>query len=287
MRYPQMLKPLFYIALFNALWINAFSQDTLPKISVKHKQAKVIVSWVNPYSDVVLINIQRSADSLKNFKTILSVADPGALTNGFLDSKAPDLKQFYRIYVQREGGKYFFTDPLKPTPDTAKPKPKTPPAATKTTAPKTATSPPADPAATELTQTQNGSGGDEADPRNPNFKPEKNSNQKVKFSNTKSPGADTSKVAQAPIREMKPPPVYIFVNSVGQVIVITPEDKKSLYTVKFVTESSGQPALTLAKIKDSHITLDKTNFHSSGWYKCEIYENEKYRSNLRVFIPKD
>jgi hypothetical protein len=287
MRYPQMLKPLFYIALFNALWINAFSQDTLPKVSVKHKQAKVIVSWVNPFPDVVLINIQRSADSLKNFKTILSVADPGGLTNGFLDSKAPDLKQFYRLYVQREGGKYFFTDPIKPTPDTARPKPKNTPAATKTTTPRTATLPPADPIPTEPTQPQNGSGGDESDPRNANFKPEKNSSQKVKFSNTKSPGADTSKVAQAPVREMKPPPVYIFVNSIGQVIVITPEDKKSLYTVKFVTESSGQPALTLAKIKDSHITLDKTNFHSSGWYKCEIYENEKYRSNLRVFIPKD
>jgi hypothetical protein len=209
------------------------------------------------------------------------------VTNGFLDSKAPDLKQFYRLYVQREGGKYFFTDPIKPTPDTAKPKPKTATAATKTTAPKTTTSSPADPVPADPAQVQTGSGSDDADPRNPNFKPEKNSSQKVKFSNTKSPGADTSKVAQAPVREMKPPPVYIFVNSIGQVIVITPEDKKSLYTVKFVTESNGLPALTLAKIKDSHITLDKTNFHSSGWYKCEIYENEKYRSNLRVFIPKD
>ena len=287
MRYPQMLKPLFYIVLLNALWVNTFAQDTLPKISVKHKQGKVIVGWVNPYADVVLINIQRSADSLKNFKTILSVADPAAVTNGFLDSKAPDLKQFYRLYVQREGGKYFFTDPLKPTPDTAKPKAKTPPAAEKTTAPKTAAPPPVDPAPTKPIQPQKASGGDVYDPRNANFKPEKNSSQKVKFSNTKSPEANTGKVAQAPVREMKPPPVYIFVNSIGQVIVITPEDKKSLYTVKFVTESSGQPALTLAKIKDSHITLDKTNFHSSGWYKCEIYENEKYRSNLRVFIPKD
>lgn len=282
MCFPQMLKPLFYIVLLNALWINAFSQDTLPKTSVKHKQGRVIISWANPYSDVVLINIQRSPDSLKNFKTILSVADPGAVTNGFLDNKAPDLKQFYRLYVQREGGKYFFTDPIKPTPDTAKPKPKTSTAATKTTAPKSTSTPPTDPV-----QAPNGTGDEESDPRNPNFKPEKNSNQKVKFSNTKSPGADTTKIAQAPVREMKPPPVYIFVNSIGQVIVITPEDKKSLYTVKFVTESNGQPALTLAKIKDSHITLDKTNFHSAGWYKCEIYENEKYRSNLRVFIPKD
>ena len=287
MRYPQMLKPLFYIVLLNALWVNTFAQDTLPKISVKHKQGKVIVSWVNPYADVVLINIQRSADSLKNFKTILSVADPSAVTNGFLDGKAPDLKHFYRLYVQREGGKYFFTDSRKPTPDTAKPKPKTPPAAEKTTAPKTAAPPPVDPAPTKPIQPQKASGGDVYDPRNANFKPEKNSSQKVKFSNTKSPEANNNKVAQAPVREMKPPPVYIFVNSIGQVIVITPEDKKNLYTVKFVTESSGQPALTLAKIKDSHITLDKTNFHSSGWYKCEIYENEKYRSNLRVFIPKD
>jgi hypothetical protein len=40
------------------------------------RSGKVIVSWVNPFKDVVLINIQRSTDSLRNFKTILTVADP-------------------------------------------------------------------------------------------------------------------------------------------------------------------------------------------------------------------
>ena len=287
MCFPQMLKPLFYIVLLNALWVNTFAQDTLPKMSVKHKQGKVIMGWVNPYTDVVLIKIQRSADSVKNFKTILSVADPGAITNGFLDNKAPDLKQFYRLYVQREGGKYFFSDPVKPTPDTTRPKPKTTTPTTKVQEPLKPKTPANNTTTETIAPTVNTPKDPEEDPRNPNFKPEKNSSQKVKFSNTKSPGTDTTKIAQAPVREMKPPPVYIFVNSIGQVIVITPEDKKNLYTVKFVTESNGLPALTLAKIKDSHITLDKTNFHSAGWYKCEIYENEKYRSNLRVFIPKD
>lgn len=277
MRYPIMLKPLLYIALFNALWINAFSQDTLPRFSVKHRQGKVVVSWTNPFPDVALINIQRSTDSLKNFKTILGVADAGAITNGFLDSKAPDTRQFYRLFVQREGGKYFFTDPIRPVPDTAKPKPKTTPGKNEN---QVRPSPPvqADPVPSPT---------EETDPRNPNFKPEKNNSQKIKFSNTKSPGSDSSKIKQAPAPQLKPPPVYIFVNSLGQVIIITPEDKKNLYTVKFITESNGTAALTLARIKDSHITLDKTNFHASGWYKCEIYENEKYRSNLRVFVPKD
>lgn len=280
-----MLKPLFYIALFLACGMNAFAQDTLPRISVKNRSGRVVVSWTNPFPDVVLINIQRSSDSLKNFKTILGVADPGSVTNGYLDAKAPDTKQFYRLYVQQSGGRYFFTDAYRPVLDTIKPKPKQTPAQAKT-AP--ATKPPSSPSesAKQEPEAPQPAPIENAGQEGQSFRPEKNSSQKVKFSNTKPLGADSARVVSVPVKEMKPPPVYVFVNSLGQVVIIIPEDKKNLYTLKFITET-GVPAFTLHKIRDSHLTLEKTNFHTAGWYRCELYENDKYRDKFRVYIPKE
>jgi hypothetical protein len=100
--------PLIRKALF-LCWLSfglhpAHAQDTLPRFTVKNRFGKIIISWVNPYDSMIQLNIQRSSDSLRNFKTILSVPDPSAVTNGYLDTKAPDTKQFYRLYVQRGGG---------------------------------------------------------------------------------------------------------------------------------------------------------------------------------------
>jgi hypothetical protein len=120
MRYPSMLKHVVFVFLLMAGILSAFSQDTLPHVTVKNRFGKVIVSWVNPFPDVVQINIQRSPDSLKGYKTILTVADPTSVTNGYLDSKAPNTTQFYRLYVQRGGGKYFFTKANKPIVDSSR-----------------------------------------------------------------------------------------------------------------------------------------------------------------------
>ena len=69
----------FYLAIIAFLLVSAtsFGQDTLPKFTVTNAGAtRNIVGWVNTYGLVKQISIQRSFDSLTNFKTILSVADP-------------------------------------------------------------------------------------------------------------------------------------------------------------------------------------------------------------------
>jgi hypothetical protein len=120
MRYPNMLKRFIFIVLLLAGMIPCFSQDTLPRFTVKNRFGKIILSWVNNLQGVVQINIQRSPDSLKGYKTILSVPDPTAMTNGFLDGKAPNTTQYYRIYVQQTGGKYFFSRAGKPIVDSSR-----------------------------------------------------------------------------------------------------------------------------------------------------------------------
>lgn len=99
----------------------ASAQDTLPKFSVNNVgKNRVIVGWVNTYGLVKQIGIQRSHDSTKNFKTILSVTDPNARQNGFADTKAPNDHMFYRLFVVLDKGQFFFTNSKKPVIDTTK-----------------------------------------------------------------------------------------------------------------------------------------------------------------------
>lgn len=97
----------------------ASAQDTLPDFSVKNVgRNRYIIGWVNNYPVVKQIGIQRSHDSLANFKTILSVTDPTARENGFADTKAPNDHMFYRLFIVLDKGQYFYTASKKPFTDT-------------------------------------------------------------------------------------------------------------------------------------------------------------------------
>ena len=95
--------------------------DTLPLFSVKNAGGnRVIIGWSNPFSEMKQISIQRSFDSTRNYKTILSVADPKAVQNGFVDNTAPNDHMFYRIFYVVGDGMYFFTPAKKPIIDTTR-----------------------------------------------------------------------------------------------------------------------------------------------------------------------
>jgi len=102
---------------FNA----AAQQDTLPNFSVKNGGGnRYIIGWTNPFPDMKQISIQRSHDSLRNYKTILSVADPKAIQNGFVDTQAPNDHMYYRIFYVVGDGMFFFTEAKKPVIDTTR-----------------------------------------------------------------------------------------------------------------------------------------------------------------------
>jgi hypothetical protein len=117
-----MLKFIFILILYyTAFTGNIFAQDTLPKISVKSRDGKIIISWKNNYDTLVsYINIQRSGDSIKRFSTIGSVLNPMNKENGYVDGKPPGGKIFYRVFVAFDGGSYVFSHSYRPVLDTAK-----------------------------------------------------------------------------------------------------------------------------------------------------------------------
>jgi len=98
----------FFISVFILPYAKA--QETLPGFSASLKaNGKVLISWRNGYPSINQISIQRSADSLRNFTTLITVPDPRIPENGFVDGKAQGSKMFYRIFILFPNSKYMFT----------------------------------------------------------------------------------------------------------------------------------------------------------------------------------
>ncbi|HEV7783057.1 MAG TPA: hypothetical protein VGO58_17400, partial [Chitinophagaceae bacterium] len=96
------------------------AQDTLPKFVVKNVgNNRIIIGWVNNFSNIRQISIQRSFDSLSGYKTILTVPDPTTPQNGYVDAKATNDHMFYRIYILLERGVFVFSEAKRPVVDSA------------------------------------------------------------------------------------------------------------------------------------------------------------------------
>jgi hypothetical protein len=109
--------------ILSSLFITAgkflMAQDTLPQFTVKNVGSnRIVIGWINKFETVKQISIQRSFDSTRNFKTILTVADPTIPENGFVDTKAGTDRMFYRLYIMLEKGAYLFSDAKRPVLDT-------------------------------------------------------------------------------------------------------------------------------------------------------------------------
>ncbi|MBC7948102.1 MAG: hypothetical protein H7Y42_09510 [Chitinophagaceae bacterium] len=95
------------------------AQDTLPKFSVRNiGNNRIVVGWTNTFETIKQISIQRSFDSLRNFKTILTVPDATTPQNGYVDTKAPSDAMFYRLYIMLDKGVFLFSDSRRAVWDT-------------------------------------------------------------------------------------------------------------------------------------------------------------------------
>lgn len=106
---------IFILAIFSCV----SAQDTLPRFSLKNVgNNRIVIGWVNTFQEIRQISIQRSFDSTKNFKTILTVEDPALPENGYVDTKANHDRMFYRLYIMLDKGVYLFSDSRRPILDT-------------------------------------------------------------------------------------------------------------------------------------------------------------------------
>lgn len=241
-----------YILLFTVILIvsgnfKLSAQDTLPKFSVKDVgNNRIIVSWTNNYQLVKQISIQRSRDSLKNYKTILSVPDPMNKQNGYADTKAPADNMFYRLFIVLDGSMFVFSNSKRPIPDTPQ-------------------------IAAEVQQKK------QLDP----FSVDINKPAKGIDSTLKATGLDSKNKPNIFV-----PSQFVYTARDGNVHLNLPDVDSKKYSVKFYDENDNF-LFEIKNLKEQSLIIDKTNFYHAGWFKFELFVDDKIKEKHKFYIGKE
>src|SRR4029078_10834271 len=96
---PLRNKQFIILLAFLTVGVIAKAQDTLPKFTVEDKGAgRIVVSWSNPYSNLIQLAVERSYDSVEKLSSVFSATSAELPLNGFSDKIVPGLKVYYRIF---------------------------------------------------------------------------------------------------------------------------------------------------------------------------------------------
>jgi len=240
------MKQYLLLAIFASVSYQVPAQDTLPKFSVKNAGGgRIIVSWLNTYQLVKQINIQRSFDSLKNYKTILSVPDPMNKQNGYADTKANSDNMFYRLFIVLDGSQFIFTKSKRPVIDSAQM------------------------AAAEQKKV--------LDP----FSAEVNKPSKNMDSTLKTNGYDSRNRPNIFV-----PSLYVYTARDGNIHLNLPDANTKKYALKFYDENDNF-LFEIKNLKDQSLIVDKTNFYHAGWFKFELYVDDKLKEKHKFYIEKE
>lgn len=274
-----------------AICILSVSQDTLPGFTVINRGSeRIIISWTNPYAqNIRQLSIQRSFDSLRNYKTILTVPDPTAPQNGYVDTKATNDHMFYRLYILLDSGRYIFSTAERPGIDNG----------------------------STNTNFQNISNSGEIIALNKlrSFKAEAaNANERIIYVKRKETlvgfiaesalksfrdysnsvtkdtiimkAADTLVILPYVAREYFRPSRYVFTEKDGNIKILLDQASAKKYAVKFFEEDDTE-VFEIKHIKEPLVILDKTNFIHSGWFTFELYEDGKLKEKHKFYVPKN
>ncbi|TBR19695.1 MAG: hypothetical protein EPO57_02685 [Chitinophagaceae bacterium] len=263
---------------FSFFSFTCFAQDTLPNFSLIHKgNHRVIVSWYNNYPAVKQISIQRSFDSLTNYKTILTIPDPMNRMNGFMDNKSPSGKIFYRIYFLFGGGNFLYTKPKTPIFDSIQPstsKKNKIALDTFLTSNEVMKLDPLfnQPLITAITTEDD-----------LNFYKKRKEERFSLRTDSINREMDQSLKNNAKL-DLLVPTYRVIANSTGLIKIRLPEVSKKKYSIKFY-EENNEFLFELKEIKDPVLFLEKSNFHHAGWFYYELLENNKLIEKQRFYIP--
>lgn len=278
---------------------SALSQDTLPGFTVQDKgKGRIVVSWRNPYPNLIQLAVQRSSDSLKRFGTVYSSASPELPLNGFSDRVQEGEPVYYRIFYVMEGGAYFFTGSKQPKvvdeivvvkADTLR-----------------------EILTEELQELTIVTTKKELEKKI--VKEVYNPNKPIYIKES-----DTTGYITIPIKDFRnyrdsimtqtkdtlvqsgkdtlfiklyDPPFaartsqYIFTNKDGYIVIKLDDFDKKKYQVTLMDEDES-PVIELKTVREPLMILDKTNFYHGGWYKFTLRENNRIKEKGKVYLPRD
>ncbi|WEK35196.1 MAG: hypothetical protein P0Y53_22125 [Candidatus Pseudobacter hemicellulosilyticus] len=305
------------------LTLQVSAQDTLPRFSVTTRgNNKVIVSWTNNYPVITQLSIQRSTDSTRNFRTILTLPDPTVKQNGYVDTKSPTPFSFYRLFIVLENGNYVFSESRRPFWDTAGASPGNATAESaeingrRVVIADNMPYKEAEQLKEKLTEVvQKEVVKEPAKPEAPRAVPGKKPEPEKLFtvkrrdsilvqlteknfkrfrdsvvSRTKDTIAfknlDTIVIRPFVPKEIYRPSRFVYTDKDGNVVIALPEAPGKDYQVKFF-EDDRLPLFSIKKVKEPLLVMDKSNFLHAGWFQFELYEEGKLKETHKFLIPKD
>lgn len=271
------------------------AQDTLPAFSIENKgNGRIVVSWTNPYPNLIQLAVQRSYDSVKRFSTVYSTTSPELPINGFSDKVPEGVTVFYRIFYVMEGGAYFFSPSRQP------------------------------PVTVSITAVEADTRREILDEELQKIADAKNKQQLDKvlddpmkelyvgFSDTADfrillardfrafrdsimtktkdtlvqMGEDTLyiRVYDPPFTQRSSQ--YVFTDKDGYIVIKLDDADSKKYQVT-IMEENETPVLEIKQVKHPYLILDKGNFYKAGWYKFTLRENGRIKEKGVVFLPKD
>ena len=260
-------------SLLHAQFAPQARKDTLPGFSVKNAgYNRIVVGWMNNYPVVKQISIQRSFDSLNNYKTILTVPDPAAIQNGYMDVKATNDHMFYRLYILLDNGNYLFSAAQKPVTDNSQRKF----------------------LSTNGRDTFMLNGNlvmVKTDTVMQNGKPVIIRAEPVIIKLDGLKWVDSVAVPNPDYKKPKvvafTPSLYVFTNRDGYVRIKLPDEEKvKKYSIRFF-DNDDTFLFELKDIKEKDFKIDKTNFYHAGWFRFELYENGKLIEKHKFYLEKD
>ncbi|HEY4108911.1 hypothetical protein [Puia sp.] len=297
----------FLLCLLLTTFLRA--QDTLPRFSATARgPGKILISWHNKLPEVTQISIQRSTDSLRNFTTLVTVPDPRLPANGAMDNNAPHPNFYYRLFIVLADGKYIFTPSLRPhsqsegsTPVAQKEEEETDESVARAASNRLLVISPA----TEKTKIPTPTaihGLPELPLANTVFVRKGDSligqlsGSKVQsfrdslLRKTKDTlifiDGDTLLIKPFVAKEVYRVSQNVYTGKYGNIHISLPEAPRRHYNVKFFDEND-KLLFELSEIKDPSLTLDKTNFRHSGWFRFELYDGDQLKEKNKFFIPKE
>lgn len=296
------------LLLLMVLTAGAGAQDTLPRFTVQDKgKGRVVVSWSNPYPNLIQLAVQSSTDSLKRFGTVYSTTSPELPVNGFSDRVAEGSKVYYRIFYVMEGGSYFFTQSKQPviieetTREIQEIKVETRREILTDELQRVVLKDVKQPLAPG--QIKREPIKELYDPNKPLYIKESDTSGFISipikdFRNYRDSIINKTKDTLVQVgrdtlflKAYDPPYAiktsdYVFTNKDGYIVIKLDDAEKKKYQLVLMEEDET-PLIEIRQVKSPMMILDKTNFYHGGWYKYTLRESGRVKEKGKVYLPKD
>jgi len=82
------------------------------------------------------------------------------------------------------------------------------------------------------------------------------------------------------------PSNFVYTARDGNVHLNLPKADSIKYSIKFYDEKD-QFLFEVRNVKDNALIVDKTNFYHAGWFRFELFANEKLKEKNRFYLEKE